>query len=75
MHYKKFIRQWKHKLKDAQLFVTRQLAQSGKQDKTFTVLARHDIRLPRASRQVLSYTSDPVSGEIVKYSISCMYPL
>jgi hypothetical protein len=36
MHYKKFIQQWKHKLKDAQLFVARQLAQSGKQDKTFT---------------------------------------
>jgi hypothetical protein len=33
---KKNIRQWKHKLKDAQLFVARQLAQSGKQDKTFT---------------------------------------
>jgi hypothetical protein len=37
MHYKtKYIRQRKHKLKDAQLFVARQLAQSGKQDKVFT---------------------------------------
>jgi hypothetical protein len=45
----------KHKLKDAQLFVARQLAQSGKQDKMFT--CRHDIHLPRASGQVLSYTS------------------
>jgi hypothetical protein len=46
MHYKKFIRQWKHV--DAQLFVARQLAQSGKQDKTFIrySLARHDIHLP-----------------------------
>jgi hypothetical protein len=36
MRYKKIIRQRKHKLKDAQLFVARRLAQSGKQDKTFT---------------------------------------
>jgi hypothetical protein len=36
MHYKKFTRQWKHKFNDAQLFVVRQLAQSGKQDKMFT---------------------------------------
>jgi hypothetical protein len=36
MHYKKIIRQWKHKLKDDQFFVSRELAQSGKQDETFT---------------------------------------
>jgi hypothetical protein len=50
--------QWKHKLKETQLFVARQLVQSGKQDKTFT--CRHDIHLRRASGQVLSYTSDLV---------------
>ena len=44
MHYKTFIRQWKHKLKDDQFFVARELAQSGKQDETFW--------------QVLSYASD-----------------
>jgi hypothetical protein len=37
MQYKKFIRQRKHKLKDDQFFVARQLApESGKQDEMFT---------------------------------------
>jgi hypothetical protein len=43
MHYKRCIRQWKHKFKDAQLFVARQLAQSGKQDKTFTCLSWYSL--------------------------------
>jgi hypothetical protein len=36
MHYKKLSDNENINLKDAQLFVARQLAQSGKQDKTFT---------------------------------------
>jgi hypothetical protein len=35
MHYKK-LSDNENKLKDAQIFVARQFAQSGKQDKTFT---------------------------------------
>jgi hypothetical protein len=56
MHCKKFIGQWKHKLKDAQLFVARQPAQS------WYSLAHHDIHLPWASGQVLSYTSEHDKG-------------
>ena len=68
MHCKKFIGQWKHKLKDAQLFVARQPAQS------WYSLAHHDIHLPWASGQVLSYTSEHDKGRQIgkfKNDIQC----
>jgi hypothetical protein len=55
MHYKKIIWQWKHKLKDAQLLWQGNLP--NRASKIKRLLARHDIHLPRASGQVLSYTS------------------
>jgi hypothetical protein len=55
MHYKKIIWQWKHKLKDAQLLWQGNLPNHASKIKR--LLARHDIHLPRASGQVLSYTS------------------
>jgi hypothetical protein len=82
MHYEKCIRQWKHKHKDAQLFVTRQLAQSGKQDKTFTCslwysLAsgkRASVKLHLWKLKKSYYGNNTFSGSLIKTFLVQAHP-